>query len=339
MRDRIGNRRVVAALAVAITLALVAVGAMVAGNDFRFTQRPVSIPGPGGLLDGVLTLPREGRAAGLVVMVHGDGAVDATHGDLYAPWFEAAADAGYATLSWNKPGVGGSPGDWLEQSMTDRAAEVDAALQWAHQRGDVPTGTIVVWGASQAGWVLPKVVASREDIDGVVAVGTAINWLRQGRYHLLAELDHEGVAAEERERVIADSDRTRQLLAGGATYGQYRAVTTNAEPMSAERWAFVERNFRADASHDLRAAAQRDLPVRLIVGVHDRNVDVAETKRVYREVFGSRLTVGRFEAAHSTARPVMEDVALAGIVTGTVWPRALFAPGVLDSYRSFLAGL
>ena len=109
--------------------------------------------------------------------------------------------------------------------------------------------------------------------------------------------------------------------------------------MSAGRWAFVERNFCADASEDLRAAAQRDLPVHLIVGEHDRNVDVSETERVYREVFGFRLTVGRFEAAHSTACPVMEAFALVGIVTGTFWPRALFAPGVLDSYRDCLSGL
>lgn len=35
----------------------------------------------------------------------------------------------------------------------------------------------------------------------------------------------------------------------------------------------------------------------------------------------------------------MEAFALVGIVTGTFWPRALFAPGVLDSYRDCLSGL
>lgn len=71
--------------------------------------------------------------------------------------------------------------------------------------------------------------------------------------------------------------------------------------MSAGRWAFVERNFCADASEDLRAAAQRDLPVHLIVGEHDRNVDVSETERVYREMFGFRLTVGA--SRRHTRRP------------------------------------
>lgn len=89
-------------------------------------------------------------------MVHGDGPVEATHDGLYAPWLEGAADAGSATLPRKKPGVGGPDGDWLAQSMNDRAAEVCAALDWAHQRNEAPTGTIVLWGASRARWVLPR---------------------------------------------------------------------------------------------------------------------------------------------------------------------------------------
>lgn len=46
---------------------------------------------------------------------------------------------------------------------------------------DPPTSFTVLWGASQAGWVLPKVASSRVDIDAVVAVSPAINWLRQDR--------------------------------------------------------------------------------------------------------------------------------------------------------------
>lgn len=306
------------------------------GNDFRYTQRSVTISGPDGRLEGVLTLPADGRARGLVVMVHGDGPVDATQGGLYAPWFEGAADAGYATLSWSKPGVGESEGEWLAQSMDDRAAEVAAVLDWAHQQDDLPTGTVVLWGASQAGWVLPRVVATRDDIDAVVAVGPAVNWLRQGRFNLLAELDHDGADSHERSLALATSDQTRELLERGATYDEYRELTTDPEPLTAERWGFVLRNFRSDATADLRAASIRDIPVHLIVGTHDRNVDVEETERAYALTFGPRLTVDHVDGAHSLARPVMEDVDAVGLATGIVWPRALLAPGVIDSYSRFL---
>lgn len=312
-------------------------GVALVGNDFRYVQRAVTIDGPAGRLDGVLTSPADGPVRGLVLMVHGDGPVDATQGGLYAPWFEAAADAGYVTLSWSKPGVGASEGDWLAQSMDDRAEEVGAALDWAHDQGDLPVDTVVLWGASQAGWVVPKVVAARPDVDAVVAVGTAVSWLRQGRYNLLAELDHRGVDPEERAGALARSDETRALLRRGASFDEYREQTADPEPMTAERWGFVLRNVRSDATDDLRAASARDIPVHLMIGTGDRNVDVDETESAYREAFGTRLSVERLRAAHSLARPVMEDVPAVGLVTAVVWPRALLAPGALESYRDFLA--
>lgn len=329
-----GRGRIVAVMLVAAVLGL-AVAALI-GNDFRYAQRSVTISGPDGRLEGVLTLPTDGRARGLVVMVHGDGPVDATQGGLYAPWFEGAADAGYATLSWSKPGIGGSEGDWLAQSMDDRAAEVAAVLDWARQQEDLPTGPVVLWGASQAGWVLPKVVANRDDVDAVVAVGPAINWLRQGRFNLLAELDHDGADAHERDVALATSDQTRELLEQGATHDEYRESSVDPEPMTAERWGFVLQNFRSDATADLRTASARDIPVQLIVGTHDRNVDADETQRAYALAFGSRLTVEHVDGAHSLARPVMEDVDAVGLATGIVWPRALLAPGAIDSYSQFL---
>lgn len=330
------RKRVLASFLGLIAAAAVLVGVTLVGNSYRFDQRDVTIAGPDGALEAVLTVPPQGAARGLVVMVHGDGPVEAPQGGLYFPWFEAAADAGYATLSWSKPGVGGSEGDWLTQSMDDRAREVSTAIDWAQSQGDIPTGTIVLWGASQAGWVFPKVVRDREDIDGVVAVGTAINWLGQGRFNLLAELDHDGADTQERQRAIAESDQTRTLLGRGASYEEYLSTSATTDPMTKARWAFVQRNFESDATADLAAAAARPVPVHLMVGTHDRNVDVAETEETYRQVFGPCLTVTRVDGAHSLARPVMEDNDLVGLLTGTVWPRALLAPDTVDDYRAFL---
>ncbi|MGX1793402.1 alpha/beta hydrolase family protein [Microbacterium sp. NPDC055312] len=319
----------------------VVIGTAVVGNSYRFEQTAVTIPGPEGSLSGVLTLPPEGSPRGLVVMVHGDGPVEATQDGLYSPWFEGAADAGFATLSWSKPGVADSDGDWLSQSMKDRASEVSAAIDWAHAQAGVPTGTIVLWGASQAGWVLPEVTRIRDDIDAVVAVGTAIEWLRQGRFNLVAELEHDGASEEEREEAIAASDQTRALLERGASYEEYLSSSSSAraDPMTEARWKFVQRNVDSDATADLAASAARGIPVHLMVGMHDRNVDVIETEETYRSIFGSSLSVTHIDGAHSLARPVMEENDLVGFFTGAVWPRALLAPAAIDDYRSFLSSI
>lgn len=322
-----------------LALALIAGVVFVLGNDYRFQQTSVRIPVPGGHLQAVLTTPRHGESRGLVVMIHGDGPVEATQDGLYAPWFEGAADAGFATLSWSKPGVAGSSGNWLKQSMDDRAAEVNAAIDWARSQPGLPTQRIVLWGASQAGWVSPKVVAERHDISGVVAVGTAINWLSQGRFNLLAELDHEHATAEQRRDEIARSDALNTLVEHGASYAEYRATTTETTPMTPDRWDFVVRNARADATADLHAAAERDLPILLLAGLHDRNVDMAQTQQVYQQVFGSHLSVRRVDSVHSMARPIVDDNATIGTAVGILWPRALLADGVIDAYREFLRAL
>lgn len=324
---------------VAVTGLVVTVGAVgvaLVGNSFAFDERQVEIPVAAGSLSGVLTTPTSGEAHGVVVMVHGDGPVDATQNGLYDPFFEGAAASGYATLSWSKPGVGRSDGDWLTQSLPDRAAEVSAAIDWAKAQPDVPTSTIVLWGASQAGWVLPAVVADRNDIDGVVAVGTAINWLRQGQFHLQAELDHAGADAKQRARAQAASTNTHALLERGASYEEYLGETTETNPMTRERWGFAQRNFRADATNDLARAATRHIPWLLLAGEHDRNVDVHETAEVYLEIFGGDVKVTWVDAVHSMARPIVDDSEFIGLVTGVFWPRALLADGVIDSYRGLL---
>lgn len=332
------RRRWPAAGVAVVALTLGAVGLMLVGNDYRLSQRPLTIPSGEGTLDAVLSLPASEPAHGLVVFVHGDGPVDTAHDGLYLPWFEAAADAGFATLSWSKPGVGDSSGDWLDQSMKDRAEEVSAVIAWAKRQSDIPTDVIVLWGISQAGWVLPTVATSRDDIDSIVAVSPAVNWLRQGRYNLLAELEHEDESPEERARAVAISDQRRALLERGADHGTYRATVDDPEPLDADRWRFAARNYRADATGSLTELGARDIPVLLMLGEHDRNVDIEETATVYTDLLGADLTVERFDASHSMADPAIEDSTLRGWITATFWPRALFADGVLETYTRFLDG-
>lgn len=334
------SKRRFAIIALSTVLALVAGVAVTAvvGNDFRLRHEAVLIPTSKGQLDGVLARPSDGDATGLVVVIHGDGPVEATHDGLYLPWFEAAADAGYATLSWSKRGVGDSEGQWLHQSMHDRAAEASEVIDWARAQTGINTERIVLWGASQAGWVLPEVAATRDDIDAVVAVSPAINWLRQGRYHLIAELHDAGASPEERERAIALSDRIRALIAADASYERYLSESADPNPMSEDRWQFAKLNAASDATEDLDSLTRTETPVFLMLGEHDRNVNIDETEQAYRALLGDTLRVTRFNATHSLARPVMEDASPIGTLTAVIWPRALFAPGVLAEYREYLGG-
>ncbi|MER5869628.1 alpha/beta hydrolase [Streptomyces sp. NPDC002044] len=314
---------------------LVLTGVVLWQHDYGLRERSVTVPAAGHELRGVLATPA-GRGPGpfpLVVLVHGDGEADATHEGFYRPYWEAFARAGYASLSLDKPA------DWLGQSMDDRARETLDAMAWAARtRPEVDPARIGLWGASQAGWVLPKVVA-RAPAPGVrfvIAVGTAVNWHRQGEYHLRAGLRAEGAGAARTAGALRAREDTLALLRRGAAYGEYRA-SPGADPgLTAERWAFISRNHTADASADLRAMPP--VPVLLISGADDLNVDGAETEAVYRALLApGTLTVRRYPGAtHALVRTPVERSPWRLALTAVFAPRALFPPGLLDDQRRFL---
>ncbi|MET9572950.1 alpha/beta hydrolase [Streptomyces virginiae] len=338
---RRGLRTAVWSLVTTLVVATGLVGVVLWQHSYAMDEQRVSIRHGGHTLNAVLATPKDGgKHHGLVVYVHGDGPVDATHDDGYKPLWEANAKAGYASLSWDKPGVAGAPGNWLGQSMDDRADEAAAAIAWARARPDIDGDRIGLWGASQAGWVLPK-VAAKTPVSFVIAVSPAINWLRQGRYHLLAELRADGASASRTSAAITKSDTTRRLLERHATFEEYvRAMDGDADGMTADRWGFISKNYTADATQDLRAL--RGVPVLLALAGHDMNVDTADTERVYREVLdpGGVLTAERYpDATHSFLKQSIERSDLKITLTALFTPRSLFADGFLDGQRQFLKDL
>ncbi|MEU0678060.1 CocE/NonD family hydrolase [Streptomyces sp. NPDC006172] len=312
-------------------------GAVVWQNTYALREQKVSLRHDGALLDGVLALPEHGRGPfGLVVFVHGDGPIDATHETFYRPLWESFARSGYASLSFSKPGVGGSQGDWLKQSMDDRAEETLAAVAWARTRPDIDGRRIGLWGASQAGWVLPKAAARDGRLQFVIAVSPAVNWLRQGRYNLLAELDRDGASEQDKQAALRRRETVLGLLERGATFAQYRAAVGDADGMTAARWGFISRNHRADATADLDA--MRGTPLLLVLAGHDVNVDVADTEAVYRTALPpTSLTVTRYpHATHSLVDHGLESSTWRLTVTAIAAPRRLYADGFLADQARFV---
>ncbi|MGW4054826.1 alpha/beta hydrolase family protein [Streptomyces sp. NPDC004779] len=336
------RRRVVrTVLTTLVALALVAAGlggVVVWQNSYDLREETVTVRHGGRTLHGVLALPEEGEGPfPLVVFVHGDGPVDATHDGFYRPMWESFARAGYASLSWSKPGVAGAPGDWLDQTMEDRAREAVDAIAWARQRPDVDADRIGLWGASQAGWVLPAIAARDGRIRFAVAVSPAVNWHRQGRYHLLAELRRDGASDAEVATALRRRETVLELLERGAGHAEYVRAVGDPQGMTAARWRFVSRNHTADATAGLPAL--RGIPVLLVLAGHDVNVDTAETESAYRRLLPApHLRVAHYpDATHALLRHEVETDPLRLTLTALCAPRSLFAAGFLSDQRRFLA--
>ena len=271
-------------IVLSLSLVLIAILAVfLIGNDYQMKEQRVSIPTTGGTLSAVITAPKKQKINGVVVFVHGDGPQEATQEGGYKPLMERFAKQGYASISWDKLGVGQSSGNWLSQSMDDRGKEVEQVIKWLKENKPEMVDKIGLWGASQAGWVIPKVLNSQEDIAFSILVAPAINWQSQGKYNTMEELRAAGKSEQELQKAGVDFDAESELIKKNNSYQDY--LKSGGEyDLSEDRYGFIQRNINSDASKDLEGVRSK---IYLVLAEKDQNVDSDETKRIYSQKLAS----------------------------------------------------
>lgn len=259
-------------------------------------------------LEGTLILPANVISPPVVLLVHGDGAQDRWSDGGYLPLVNYLVSRGIAVYSWDKPGTGESRGNWLAQTMPDRAGEAALALEKVRQQPELKSSRVGFLGFSQAGWVVPE-ASQQGNADFAVLVGAAINWRAQGLYYGAQRRQSEGRSAAAiqaaTERDAADFDRT------------YTPETVRQPCLSpCTRQDFERRNAHADARGDI---AGMKTPVMILMGEDDRNVNPHETVAVWADTLPAgtsrciRLLGG---ATHGLLRSAWYDYQLA-----SQWPR------------------
>jgi pimeloyl-ACP methyl ester carboxylesterase len=122
----------------------------------------------------------------------------------------AFADCGAVVLTHDKPGCGGSPGDWRDQTLADRARDSLAALEVLRRQAGVDPGRVGFLGISQGGWV-SYLAASQvpRAVRQVVAIsGPGVSVADQERYRIACAVN------DDEEALAWVDDRARRLLAG-----------------------------------------------------------------------------------------------------------------------------
>jgi pimeloyl-ACP methyl ester carboxylesterase len=233
------------------------------------TEEIVFYSGPFTLV-GDLRLPQGSGPHPAVVFVHGDGPNSRTSGVTYPPIMERMRRAGYATFAWDKPGTGESTGRIDRSRLVEQRAQIVLdAIAVLERRPDIDVGMIGLWGISQAGYVMPRVLSSSDDIAFMIAVscpGEA--GAEQGAFLFTAQAVCAGLPQEdaaEVERLINGASRAQ-------TYGEYlRYKAQQAEyPVLAQMTLL---GFRIDPTpeadwhaDDLNGEYYRD-PLQLIEGI------------------------------------------------------------------------
>ncbi|WP_088511603.1 alpha/beta hydrolase family protein [Burkholderia ubonensis] len=291
----------------------------------------------GAELAGTLVLPAHTSDAPIALLIHGDGPRDRFSEDAYLPLVNSLLDAGIGVFTWDKQGIGSSGGDWLAQSMQDRATETIAAMARVRAAAG-PAPRIGLLGFSQGGWVIPRVANEVRPAFSVI-VGGAVNWRRQGVYLTRQRMQREGAAPEQIAAQIAVELKSNDAIFGRAGERADPRARPDIEP---RRFGFIARNYAEDAS---RALATMQGPVLAVWGAQDRNVDPVEDANAYSRAFGGRddrRVVMVSDATHALLRARWFDYQLES--DWPAWKKILFMglgrrayePGALDTIAGWI---
>ena len=245
---------------------------------------------------GDLRLPEGESPHPVVVFVHGDGPNDRVSGGTYPPIMEQMEKAGYATFAWDKPGTGESTGQIDRNRLGEQRAQIVLdAVQVLIAHPKIDPEKIGLWGISQAGYVMPRVLSMSKDIAFMIAVSCpGVAGVDQGAYLVSAQAVCAGVSEE-------DAKQMRQLLStierveryddyvlykelldalpgiGGAMIFGYRIGV-----MPEEEWHVP--NLQGEYFwNPIEVIEQTTIPVLAFFGEMDTQVDPIQSAQAYRE--------------------------------------------------------
>jgi dipeptidyl aminopeptidase/acylaminoacyl peptidase len=299
-----------------------------------------------------LTRPTTATECPAVILVHGDGPVDRRGGGFYLPLIERFLRAGYAVLSWDKPGTGESTGRFSEGRLfKERASILADAIKVLRKHPFIDDSHIGVWGISQGGYVIAKAFAMTDELSFVILVGApGADSVLQTAYLVRRQLEAEGHSTEE----TGAAERHYRRAAQASTYSSYwecsealRKIPLLAElglldePKSEGEWRPQSPDSES-CFNPAKVFERVRVPVLLFFGAKDTQVDPAQGMNAYRSAL---LTAGNqhFQIEFLEGADHFGILCDKGTLkeqrsrTRSDWTR--FKPEYLDAMETWLGGL
>jgi len=192
-------------------------------------------------LTGTLTLPRDAAdAVPGALFVHGSGPIDrdgnavnpetgevALAMDAYRQLALALAEAGIASLRYDKRGVGGSEGDSAASSPGDLEADVRAGLAALRSVPGVDPARCFLIGHSEGGYLSPRVAAEDPQVAGLILLAAAARPLGEITRWQVETLNRAaGLTEEQLDAVLVQQDQYTAFVQG--SQGEWEDYTFEA---------------------------------------------------------------------------------------------------------------
>ncbi|MEL6838907.1 MAG: alpha/beta fold hydrolase [Pseudomonadota bacterium] len=229
----------------------------------------VTIESDGVKLSGTRVEPDTPRAT--VLLVHGSGPLDRNQNskaaklETFSHLAAALHDAGFATIRWDKRGIGASGGDYQALRQAQLVADVRAWIGAAQG-----SGPIYLLGHSE-GTAIATQAAQGQNVAGLVLV---CPYITAGREILIRQAERSDQAVDDLTGVSGWLARLATFIFGRPSQIQARMV----RKLERTDCAFIRVGLRKVPAHWLRDFIQSDLdaihrsnqrPTLLVVAEHD----------------------------------------------------------------------
>jgi len=235
----------------------------------------------------------------VILFVHGDGPNNRTSGGTYPPIMVRMHQAGYATFAWDKPGSGESTGQLDHSRVVEQRAQIVLdAIDVMKARSDIIPEQIGLWGISQAGYVMPRVLLVSKDVAFMIIVsGPGMPGVDQGTYLVSAQAVCAGCPAEEVEQMkhlLSAIERTETY----DEWAQYKEIL-DASPCISHAAIFGYRTGTVPENEwhkpnldgayfwdPMDVIEQTTIPMLVFFGEKDTQADPIQGAQAYREALG-----------------------------------------------------
>lgn len=254
---------------------LVALAALALAGAAHAKEEPITLQTPTGTLSGTLQRPDGAAPAGVVLIVAGSGPTDrdgnnplAGRNDSLKLLAEALAQAGYASVRYDKRGIGQSIAAGVDESALRLDTYVDDAAAWVDRlAADGHYRSVTVAGHSE-GALIGTLAAQRGKVASFIALaGTADG---------LATLLRKQLAGKLPPGLAADNERVLQALEQGRTTADVPAPLQVMYRPSVQPYVISALRYQP-----ARELAKLHIPVLLVQGTTDIQVGVEQVHALH----------------------------------------------------------
>lgn len=205
----------------------------------RCIEEEVSFVSPGAELSGTMVFPTTPGPHPTMVWIHGSGGMSRRYSS-YVSLAYFLAEHGFASLIYDKRGVGESTGDWRTADFFDLADDAGAGVEFVKAHPNVDARCVGLGTVSQGGWIAPIVASRTKGVAAIVSISPpGTTSAEQTIYFIEGEMRYRGASANEIRIASSLQRRVHEFVRSGEGHDALQAELDIVKSASWFSWTYL----------------------------------------------------------------------------------------------------